>query len=62
MLVETDVCFYRKDGNSFVYRNLRLQIMILMVIDSTTGYFLNQPINELDYLVTEMAITKSQRF
>lgn len=36
--------------------------MILMVIDSTTGYFLNQPINELDYLVTEMAITKSQRF
>lgn len=36
--------------------------MILMVIDSTTGYFLNQPINELDYLVTEMAITKSQCF
>lgn len=29
---------------------------------STTGYFLNQPINELDYLVTEMAITKSQCF
>lgn len=65
MLVETDVCFYWKDGNSLAstkYRNLGLQIMILMVIDSTTGYFLNQPINELDYLVTEMAITKSQRF
>lgn len=68
MLVETDVCFYRKDGNSFVYRastkyrNLGLQTMILIIIDSTTGYFLNQPINELDYLVTEMAITKSQCF
>lgn len=36
--------------------------MILIIIDSTTGYFLNQAINELDYLVTEMAITKSQCF
>lgn len=39
-----------------------LQTMILIIIDSTTGYFLNQAINEFDYLVTEMAITKSQCF
>lgn len=71
MLVETDVCFYWKDGNSFVSTFIqsvnKIQKFRTANNDShhyysTTGYFLNQPINELDYLVTEMAITKSQRF